>query len=125
MNTIGFFEIQSSNPKKSIDFYQKIFQWKFTRQETVPIEYYLIETGGIFGGLLQRPAARPPRDAGTNAFTCSIQVSSFDETAKLILENGGQVAMPKFAVPKKCWQGYFVDDDGNLFGLFEVDEHAE
>ena len=47
MNTVGFFEIQSSDPKKSVDFYRKLFQWKFTRQESVPIEYYLIETGGI------------------------------------------------------------------------------
>jgi len=124
MNTVGFFEIQSSDPKKSVDFYRKLFQWKFTRQESVPIEYYLIETGGIPGGLLQRPAAIPPSGTGTNAFTCSIQVSNFDETARLILDYGGHIAMPKFAVPNKCWQGYFLDHDGNVFGLFEVDENA-
>lgn len=34
------------------------------------------------------------------------------------------VALPKFAVPKTCWQGYFVDPEGNTFGIFEVDANA-
>jgi predicted enzyme related to lactoylglutathione lyase len=38
---------------------------------------------------------------------------------------GGQVALPKFAVPGRCWQGYFIDLDGNTFGIFEVDENAK
>jgi hypothetical protein len=45
-------------------------------------------------------------------------------TSKLILEHGGQIAMAKFAVPGKCWQGYFVDLDNNTFGIFEVNEKA-
>jgi uncharacterized protein len=32
--------------------------------------------------------------------------------------------MERFAVPGRCWQGYFVDCDGNVFGIFEVDESA-
>ena len=51
-------------------------------------------------------------------------VKNFDETAAAISENGGQVAMPKFAIPGRCWQGYFIDMDNNTFGIFEVDEHA-
>ena len=62
---------------------------------------------------------------GTNAFTCSIKVSNFDEMAKKIMDNGGKVAMPKFAVASKCWQGYFLDTDNNVFGLFQVDESAK
>ena len=27
-------------------------------------------------------------------------------------------------VPGKCWQGYFIDTEGNTFGIFEVDEEA-
>lgn len=33
--------------------------------------------------------------------------------------------MPKFAIPEVCWQGYFLDTEGNTFGLFEVDENAK
>src|SRR5436305_13687784 len=124
MNTIGYFEIQSSEPGREIEFYKKVFDWKFIKEEYVPIEYYRIETNSINGGLLKRPAAVPPSESGTNAFVCSIQVDSFDNTTDLVLANGGRVALPKFAAPNRCWQGYFIDMDNNTFGIFEVDENA-
>jgi predicted enzyme related to lactoylglutathione lyase len=125
MNTIGYFEIQSSEPGRDIKFYQAVFGWKFIKEEFVPIEYYRIETNSINGGLLKRPAKVPPTQSGTNAFVCSIEVEDFDETSELILKNGGQIALPKFAIPGRCWQGYFIDLDNNTFGIFEVDEKAK
>jgi predicted enzyme related to lactoylglutathione lyase len=125
MNTVGYFEIQSSDPKRDIKFYTEVFDWTFIKEEFVPIEYYRIETNSIGGGLLKRPAALPPSGAGTNAFVCSIQVDDFDRVSELILKNGGQIAMPKFAIPGRCWQGYFIDLDNNTFGIFEVNEHAK
>jgi len=125
MNTIGYFEIQSSEPKREMNFYATVFGWKFIREENVPIEYYRIETNTIYGGLLKRPAPVPPTHSGTNAYVCSVQVASFDKTAQQILDNGGQVAMPKFAIAGRCWQGYFLDADHNTFGIFEVDEKAK
>ncbi|MGZ4033327.1 MAG: VOC family protein [Bacteroidia bacterium] len=125
MNTIGYFEIQSSEPARDIKFYETLFGWKFIKQEFAPVEYYRIETKSISGGLLKRPAKVPPTESGTNAFVNSIQVSSFDKTAELILKNGGQVALPKFAIPGRCWQGYFIDLDNNTFGIFEADENAK
>jgi hypothetical protein len=74
--------------------------------------------------LLQRPAKMPPPQSGTNAFVCSLEVEDFDATASTIRKLGGIVALPKFAVPKTCWQGYFVDTEGNTFGIFEVDANA-
>ncbi len=125
MNTVGYFEIQSSNPKREITFYENVFGWTFIREYNVPIEYYRIETKSINGGLFLRPAITPPTEFGTNAFTCSIQVANFDETAKIIVANGGRIALAKFAIPSRCWQGYFMDEDNNVFGIFEVDEHAK
>ena len=72
------------------------------------------------GGLLERPVKTPPTEYGTNAFTCSMEVANFDETANKILENGGIVAMSKFEIPGRCWQGYFIDTDNNVFGIFKV-----
>lgn len=125
MNTVGYFEIQSSNPLRECRFYQRVFGWKFFREEQLPIEYYRIETPTLNGGLLQRPAKLPPPECGTNAFVCSVQVRSFDESNQLIVQNGGKMAVPKFAIPGKCWQGYFLDQDNNVFGIFEVDENAK
>lgn len=125
MNTIGYFEIQSSDPVREKAFYAAVFGWNFVLETHLPIEYYRIETGTMYGGLLKRPAAVPPLQSGTNAFTCSVQVTDFDTTAARILEQGGQVALPKFAVPGRCWQGYFIDPDNNTFGVFEVDASAQ
>jgi len=125
MNTISYFEIQSSDPARDIPFYESVFSWKFIKEEFVPIEYYRIETNSIYGGLLKRPANVPPPGSGTNAYVCSILVENFDKTAELILKNGGIVALPKFAIPGRCWQGYFLDLDHNTFGIFEVDANAK
>lgn len=125
MNTVGYFEIQSSNPEREINFYKNVFDWKFVKQEVGALEYYRIETDSIYGGLLKRPAPVPPMQSGTNAFVCSIQVENFDKTQELILQNEGQIALPKFAIPGRCWQGYFIDADNNTFGIFEVDENAK
>jgi predicted enzyme related to lactoylglutathione lyase len=120
---VNYFEIQSSDPSREIEFYRTVFGWNFTRENNPSVEYYRIETPGIHGGLLSRPAP-VPTEAGTNAFVCSIMVEDFDRTGEIILKLGGQVALPKFAIPGRCWQGYFIDPDNNVFGVFEVDENA-
>ena len=125
MNNVAYFEIQASDPASLLNFYATVFGWNFVKEEYVPIEYYRIETLGISGGLLKRPAKSPPPDFGTNAFTCSVMVENFDATSKLILDTGGQVALPKFAIPGRCWQGYFIDPDNNVFGIFQPDSTAK
>lgn len=125
MNTVSFFEIQADDVEKARVFYTAVFGWQFEKQEGLQIEYWQIKTDGINGGLLKRPAPKPAAEQGTNAFTCSMRVENFDETAAKIEQAGGMVALPKFAVPGKCWQGYFLDTDGNTFGIFEVDERAQ
>ena len=124
MNSIGYFEIQSENPAAAVKFYERVFGWTFERDPALPIEYWRASTPGMNGAILKRPAPAPSAPSGTNAFVCSIQVENFDETSSAVLRNGGRVALPKFAVRGRCWQGYFLDPDGNTFGVFEVDEGA-
>lgn len=125
MNSIAYFEIQASDVPKAVEFYKGVFGWNFVKEEHLPIEYYRIETGSMYGGILQRPVKTPPMEYGTNAFTCSVMVENFDAVAEKIIALGGQVAMPKFAIPGRCWQGYFIDIDNNTFGIFEADENAK
>lgn len=119
-----FFEIQADDPARAIKFYSQVFGWKFNEVKSLPVAYWLIETGGSRGGLLKRPAPAPPPRSGTNAFVCSLEVENFDATAKIIEQLAGVVALPKFAVPNTCWQGYFIDTEGNTFGIFQVDPNA-
>lgn len=125
MNGPSYFEIQADDLKRAINFYKKIFGWKFTEAPSLPVEYWRIETDGSRGGIMKRPAQKPSPEQGTNAYVCSMQVDDFDQTSAEILNNGGIVALPKFAVFGVCWQGYFLDTEGNTFGLFQVDSEAK
>jgi predicted enzyme related to lactoylglutathione lyase len=124
MNAPSYFEIQADEPARAARFYADIFGWKFTKAEGLPVEYWRIETEGPRGGLLKRPAKIPPPEYGTNAFVCSMEVQDFDVTAERIIEQGGKVALAKFAVPGVCWQGYFLDNENNVFGIFQPDTEA-
>jgi uncharacterized protein len=126
------FEIQAQDPNRAITFYQAAFGWEFNKWEGGPIEYWMVMTApkdskepGINGGLLQRPAKTPPQECGVNAYACTMQVDNFDETATKILAAGGTVAMPKFALAGMAWQGYFLDTEGNTFGVHQVDPNAK
>ena len=124
MNNVAYFEIQADDTARAQKFYAAVFDWKFIKEENVPIDYWRIESAGPFGGLLGRPAPKPESEQGTNAYVCSMMIEDFDKTAEIILKQGGQVALEKFAVVGKCWQGYFIDTEGNTFGIFQVDENA-
>src|SRR5271166_3203654 len=120
-----YFEIQADDTSRALGFYAAVFGWKFSEVKGLPIPYWHIEMDTRSGGgLLKRPAERPPAQCGTNAFVCSFEVEDFDKTSTKILSLGGAGALPKFPVPGKCWQGYFIDTEGNTFGIFEVDERA-
>ena len=54
-----------------------------------------------------------------------MEVKDFDEAAGRIGDLGGIIALPKFAVPGTCWQGYFIDLEGNTFGIFQADPSAK
>ena len=124
MNAVAYFEIQAADPESAMAFYRGVFGWRFTREPAAPVPYWRIETDGIRGGLLERPAPAPSPQSGTNAYVCSMEVRDFDVAAAAVRDHGGQVALPKFAVPGVCWQGYFVDPQGNTFGIFQPDPKA-
>jgi uncharacterized protein len=121
----SYFEIQATDVRRALEFYKTIFGWRFTRAEGLPVEYWRIDTDGPRGGLLGRPAQQPAPQQGTNAFVCSMEVTDFDATAARIAGAGGSIALPKFAVPGICWQGYFIDTEGNTFGIFQPDPNAK
>jgi predicted enzyme related to lactoylglutathione lyase len=125
MNGPSYFEIQADDVKRAREFYGQIFDWKFIEAPGLPVEYWRIETNTSRGGLLKRPAKTPGQGHGTNAYVCSMEVNDFDVTAEKILSLGGIVAMPKFAIPGVCWQGYFLDTEGNTFGIFQPDPQAK
>jgi predicted enzyme related to lactoylglutathione lyase len=124
------FEIQADDLDRAKAFYQAALGWRFDDySQAIGSPYFGVITGaddepGINGGLLPRPAAAPGPGHGTNSYVCTVQVTDYDEVEKKVLDAGGQVAMPKTAMLGVAWQGYYLDTEGNTFGIHQPDPNA-
>ena len=130
MNRVVHFEIQVDDAERAMKFYKDIFGWNF--QQWGEQKYWMIMTAekdskeaGINGGLLPRAGKAPTGECAANAYVCTMQVENFDEIAGKVVASGGAVAMPKFAFPGMAWQGYFIDTEGNTFGIHQPDKDAK
>ncbi|MCL4506180.1 MAG: VOC family protein [Chloroflexi bacterium] len=122
MSRITHFEIHASQPQPLIDFYTAVLGWSFTKWDMG--EYWLIQTGpseqpGINGGLLQRPSGGPSETQAVNAFVCTADVASLDETLSKAMALGASIALAKDHVPGVGWLAYIKDPDGNVIGLIQ------
>jgi predicted enzyme related to lactoylglutathione lyase len=130
MSRVVHFEIQADDVKRAKAFYAAVFDWSFQDYgEVTGTTYWGIVTGpeeepGINGGLLQRPVPAPGPARGTNAFVCTVGVGDYDATERRILDAGGRVALPKMALTGMAWQGYYLDPEGNTFGIHQPDPAA-
>lgn len=124
-NRVVHFEIQADDIERAATFYRSIFDWKIEKWEGM--EYWMVMTAemdskepGINGGMLKRPVPLAEGQCGSNSFVCTVQVENYDEAAKKIEAAGGKVAMPKFSIADMAWQGYYLDTEGNTFGIHQV-----
>jgi predicted enzyme related to lactoylglutathione lyase len=116
------FEIPAENPQRAIDFYTKVFGWKFRKWDG-PMDYWIISTGqapepGIDGGLMTR---RDPNQPCVN----TIGVTNLDESVATVLANGGVIALPKMPVQGVGWLAYCKDTEGHIFGMMQNDPSAK
>jgi predicted enzyme related to lactoylglutathione lyase len=125
------FEIHVDDLERAKQFYGAAFGWEFQdwSEAVGGTPYFGIMTGpaeepGINGGMLQRPVTAQPSEHGTNAYICTMQVEDYDATERRILDAGGRVAMAKFAMAGMAWQGYYLDPEGNTFGVHQPDTDA-
>ena len=130
MSRVAHFEIQADDLERAKAFYTAAFDWTYENYgEMTGSPYWGITTGpedtaGINGGLLPRPAPAPAPEQGTNAYVCTMVVDDFDATEQRILDAGGRVALPKTALVGMAWQGYYLDTEGNTFGIHQPDTDA-
>ena len=116
------FEIPAENPQRAIDFYSKVFGWKFSKWDG-PMDYWIINTGeepepGINGGLMQR---RDPHQPCVN----TIGVANLDESIRAVVATSGEIAVPKMPVPGVGWLAYCKDTEGHIFGMMQSDPAAK
>lgn len=122
MGRVIHFEIHAADPERAVRFYSTCFGWEFNRwgQE----EYWIARTGpdgtpGINGGVLRRRNPAPEDGQPVNAFVCTIDVKNLDEALRLVLDNGGRMAVDKVEMPGLGWLAYVKDTEGNIVGVMQ------
>ena len=123
------FEIHATDPERAMHFYRELLGWQCTKWEG-GWPYWLIKTGepgqpGIDGGLMGRTGAAPIEGAAVNAYVCTVDTASIDDTVAKIQALGGQIALPKMALPEMGWLAYGKDTEGNIFGCMQMDPAAK
>lgn len=131
MGRLIHFEIHVDDMERATKFYGEVFGWAFQDwSDFAGMPYFGAVTGedsepGINGALMQRQGARPEVGQAMYGFACTMGVENYDDTHEKIMANGGTVALPKHALPGMAWQGYYIDTEGNVFGIHQPDENAK
>jgi uncharacterized protein len=131
MGRLVHFEIHVDDMERAKKFYGEVFGWTFEDySEYAGMPYFGAVTGddqqmGINGALMQRKSAPPEPNQTLNGFACTMGVEDYDSTEAKILNLGGKVALPKYALPGMAWQGYYMDTEGNIFGVHQPDQNAK
>jgi predicted enzyme related to lactoylglutathione lyase len=119
MNRVIHFDILADKPDKLIDFYEKVFGWRFNKWEG-PMEYWMIRTGdgdGIDGGL----GKKTPEASNAN----TIEIENLEEIIAKVRAHGGTILSPKGPIPGVGWFALFKDAEDNIFGLMQADPTAK
>ena len=125
MPTIAHLEIPVDDLERAKKFYTELFGWKITPAPGQPDspEYWLITTTdgkgepGVGGGMIQRQHPQHP-------ITNYIDVPSIEQSAAKVQEIGGNVVVPKTAVPGFGYFAVCLDTENNCFALWQTDSDA-
>jgi len=122
MSRIVHFEVPADNPERAQKFYSQALGWEFTSFGG-PMQYWLVKTGatgtpGIDGGLLKR------EQAGQGPMVIA-GVASIDKSIEQVKKAGGTQVVEKMAIPGVGYAAYFLDTEGNCFGIFQDDTNAK
>ncbi|QSS98771.1 VOC family protein [Pontibacillus sp. ALD_SL1] len=131
MGRIVHFEIHVDDMDRAKHFYGEVFGWTFEDWSDFAGMPYLgavtggEDTPGINGALMKRQGPSPEPNQPVSGYTCTMGVEDYGAIEAKILKNGGEVALPKYALPGMAWQGYYKDTEGNIFGIHQPDENAK
>ena len=126
MGRLVHFEIHAEDPERAIEFYKAVFGWGVTKWEG-PVDYWLVDTGeesdpGINGAIMRLTESGQPASApgdAPNAFICTVEVGSIEDTEKAVPDAGGEQVSPRQDIPGVGKVSYFRDTEGNIFGALE------
>ena len=120
-HTVVHFEIPAEDLERAKRFYSELFGWKISAEAGFE-DYLMIHTAAqgevVNGGLMKK---KMPGQSVTNY----VLVESVEEAAAKAKQLGGQVVVPKTAIPKMGYFAVALDPEGNPVGLWETDSSAK
>lgn len=122
MGRVVHFEITADDPDRAAAFYRKAFGWQIADWGG-PFKYFLATTGsqdkpGINGAIMDRQSQH-------QAVINSIEVETWEQGARDVIDAGGKVLTEKTPIPGMGYFAYCHDTEGNVFGIFESNEAAQ
>ncbi len=120
------FEIPADNVERAKKFYGELFGWKIEKLTgPSPMEYWLITTGAEKGEMAGLGGGMMARQMPGQTITMYIEVPSVGEYTDKIKKLGGQVVVPKSAVPEMGYYAVCLDPENNGFGIWETNPQAK
>lgn len=119
MPSVVHYEIPADDVERAQKFYGEIFGWKITDEHNMG--YFFIDSKGehgIGGGIMKRMMPE-------QTTVIYMEVDSVDSYTAKVQEHGGQVIVPKTAIPGFGWFAVCMDTENNAFGLHQEDKEAK
>lgn len=135
MPRVVHFEIHAADTARCVAFYRAMFGWTIDEWVVPGVQiadenrYWVVSTGprdqpGIDGGMVIRRGAAPVDGQAVNAYVCTIDVASLDESIAQLAGAGGTLTVPKMPIKGMGWLAYAKDTEGNIFGMMQMDQSA-
>lgn len=124
-NKLTHFAIHIDDMERAKKFYDEVFEWGFNsygQNDFLQIKADKTEHGELIGALQSRKYSPLPEKI--IGLECTISVENIDEIIEKVKGNGGQVVMPKTAIPFVGYIAKFLDTEGNLICAMQYDNSA-
>jgi predicted enzyme related to lactoylglutathione lyase len=125
-NRMTHFAIHTDDIERAKKFYDQVFEWGFTSygpSDFLQIKDDKTERGELIGALQSRKYS--PLKEKIIGLECTVTVDNVEEIIKRVQNSGGQILMPKTAIPYVGWITKFLDTEGNLVCAMQADNGAK
>lgn len=124
-NKLSHFAIYTEDTNRAKEFYSNVFDWGFQsygQQDFFQIKDDNSDEGELIGALQSRNYSPVPEKI--IGLECTISVENVDDIVERVKNNGGQILMPKTAIPYVGWIAKFLDTEENLICAMQYDNNA-
>lgn len=124
-NKLSHFAIHIDDLERARQFYDEVFEWGFQsygQSDFLQIKANKSNESELIGALQARKYSPVPEKL--IGFECTIAVDNLDAIIDRVQKGGGDIKMPKTAIPYVGWIAKFLDTEGNLVCAMQYDQTA-